>query len=76
MEWDGQGHSPVFTVQESGWASRSAVDECVKPSCPWGFDPRTFHPVASRYTDRSVAEIVGLNPAESMDVLAGFSATG
>jgi len=33
-----------------------------------GFDPRTFHPVASCYTVGSVAEIVGSNPAESMYV--------
>jgi len=41
---------PVPIVQESGWApGRSGRVRIISP--PPGFDPRTFHPVASRYTD-------------------------
>jgi hypothetical protein len=41
------GKDPVPIVQEAGWAS-----EPVSP--PPGFDPRTFQPVASRYTDYAI----------------------
>jgi hypothetical protein len=30
---------------------RAGLDRCGKSSPPPGFDPRTVHPVASRYTD-------------------------
>ena len=30
---------------------RAALDRCGKSRPPPGFDPRTFQPVASRYTD-------------------------
>ena len=34
------------------WAGpRAGLDGCGKISAPPGFDPRTVHPVASRYTD-------------------------
>jgi hypothetical protein len=35
-----------------GWVSpRAGLDGCGKSRSPLGFDPRTFQPVASRYTD-------------------------
>ena len=35
-----------------GWVGPGAgLDRCGKPFPPPGFDPRTVHPVASRYTD-------------------------
>ena len=44
------GKVPVSIVQEGGWAPVS-VWMGVENLAPPGFDPRTVHPVASRYTD-------------------------
>jgi hypothetical protein len=38
-----------------GWVGlRAGMDRCGKSRPPQGFDPRTFQPVASRYTDWAV----------------------
>jgi hypothetical protein len=44
------GKDPVPIVQEAGWAPEPV---CIGAEnlAPPGFDPRTFQPVASRYTD-------------------------
>jgi hypothetical protein len=57
----GQRHAPTALSRErpgthrtGGWVGPSAgLDGCVKtrPPPPPGFDPRTVHPVVSRYTD-------------------------
>ena len=40
------------THRTGGWAGpRTDLDGCGKSRPPQGFDPRTVHPVASRYTD-------------------------
>jgi hypothetical protein len=44
------GKDPVPVVQEAGWAPEP-VWIGVENLAPPGFDPRTFQPVASRYTD-------------------------
>ena len=44
------GKDPVPIVQEAGWAS-GPVWTGAENLAPPGFDPRTFQPVASRYTD-------------------------
>ena len=58
----GQHHAPAaFTPgkdtvpveQEAGWASES-VYIGAENLASTGFDPRTFHPVASRYTDYAI----------------------
>jgi len=55
----GQRHAPaaIYTRERpsthctGGWVDPSAgLDRCGKSRPPPGFDPRTFHPVASRYT--------------------------
>jgi len=33
---------------------RAGLDRCGKSRPPLGFDPRTVHPVASRYTDYAI----------------------
>jgi hypothetical protein len=60
----GQRHNPAAFPQErsgsycvGGWVGPKAILEgCGKspPPPPRGFDPRTVHPVASRYTDCAV----------------------
>jgi hypothetical protein len=47
------GKDPVPIVQEAGWAPEPVWigEENLAPS---GFDPRTFQPVASRYTDWAI----------------------
>jgi len=56
----GQRHAPAAflpgkqpgTHCTGSWADpRARLDECEKSRPPPGFDPRTVHPVASRYTD-------------------------
>jgi len=38
-----------------GWVGlRDGLDGCGKSSPPPGLDPRTFQPVASRYTDNAI----------------------
>jgi hypothetical protein len=44
------GKDPVSIVQEGGWAP-GPVWTGAENLPPQGFDPRTIHPVASRYTD-------------------------
>jgi hypothetical protein len=44
------GKDPVPIVQEAGWAPEP-VWIGAENLAPPGFDPRTFQPVASRYTD-------------------------
>jgi hypothetical protein len=60
---DGQRHAPaalpqkrdpVATVQEAGWAP-GVVWTTAKDLTPQGFDYRTVHPAASRYTDCAIA---------------------
>ena len=41
----------VPTVQEAGWAPGTGLDGYGKSRPTLEFDPRTVHPVASRYTD-------------------------
>ena len=48
------GKDPVPIVQEAGWAPRS-IWTGAENLGPLGFDPRTVHPVASRYTDWAIA---------------------
>jgi hypothetical protein len=45
------GKDPVPIVQESVWASGRVWTSAENLTPPPGFDPRTVHPVASRYTD-------------------------
>ena len=44
------GKDPVPIVQEAGWAPEP-VWIGAENLTPLGFDPQTFQPVASRYTD-------------------------
>jgi hypothetical protein len=48
------GKDPVPFVQEAGWAPEP-VWIGAENLAPPGFDPRTFQPVASRYTDLAIA---------------------
>ena len=61
-EVDGQRHAPAaFTsgkdpvpiVQEAGWAPGPVWKYAENLASP-GFNPRTFQPVASRYTDYAI----------------------
>jgi hypothetical protein len=45
---------PVLIVQEAGWAPE-AVWIGAENLAPPGFDPKTFQPVASHYTDYAIA---------------------
>jgi hypothetical protein len=47
------GKDPVPIVQEAGWAPEP-VWIGAENLAPPGFDPRTFQPVASRYTDYAI----------------------
>jgi hypothetical protein len=47
------GKDPVPIVQEAGWAPEP-VWIGAEYLAPTGFDPRTFQPVASRYTDCAI----------------------
>jgi hypothetical protein len=47
------GKDPVPIVQEAGWAPKP-VWIGAENLAPPGFDPRTFQPVASRYTDCTI----------------------
>ena len=47
------GKDPVSIVQEAGWAPEP-VWIGAENLAPPGFDPRTFQPVASRYTDYAI----------------------
>jgi hypothetical protein len=47
------GKDPVPIVQEAGWAP-GPVWISAENLAPPGFDPRTFQPVASRYTDYAI----------------------
>jgi hypothetical protein len=47
------GKDPVPIVQEAGWALEQ-VWIGAENIAPPGFDPRTFQPVASRYTDYAI----------------------
>jgi hypothetical protein len=47
------GKEPVPIVQEAGWAPEP-VWIGAENLAPPGFDPRTFQPVASRYTDYAI----------------------
>jgi hypothetical protein len=62
----GQHHAPAaFTpgkdtvpiAQEAGWAPEPV---CISAEnlAPPGFDPRTFQPVASRYTDYAIPALI------------------
>jgi len=48
------GKEPVPIVQEAGWAPEP-VWIGAENLAPLGFDPRTFQPAASRYTDYDIA---------------------
>ena len=50
------GKDPVPIVQEAGWAPEP-VWIGAENLAPTGFDPRTFQPVASRYTDYALSQI-------------------
>jgi hypothetical protein len=43
------GKDSVSIVQEAGWAPGTVWTFAESFAPHWGFDPRTFHPVASRY---------------------------
>ena len=45
------GKEPAPNIQEAGCAPVSVLARCGKSRPPSGFDPRTVHPVTSRYTD-------------------------
>ena len=45
------GKDEVPTVQEAEWAPGSVWTGAENLAPPPGFDPRTVHPVASRYTE-------------------------
>jgi hypothetical protein len=47
------GKDPVRIVQEAGWAPEPVWKGAENLAAP-GFDPRTFQPVASRYTDCAI----------------------
>jgi hypothetical protein len=47
------GEDPVPIVQEAGWAPEP-VWIGAENLAPPGFDPQTFQPVASRYTDYAI----------------------
>jgi hypothetical protein len=47
------GKDPVPILQEAGWAPE-LVWICAENLATPGFDPRTFQPVASRYTDYAI----------------------
>jgi hypothetical protein len=47
------GKDPVPIVQEAGWAPEP-IWIGAENLAPPGFDPRTFQPVASRYTDYAI----------------------
>jgi hypothetical protein len=47
------GKDPVPILQEAGWAP-GPFWIGAENSPPPGFDPRTFQPVASRYTDYAI----------------------
>jgi hypothetical protein len=47
------GKDPVPIVREAGWAPESVWIDAENLAAP-GFDPRTFQPVASRYTDCAI----------------------
>jgi hypothetical protein len=47
------GKDPVPIVQEAGWAPETVWIGAENLDPP-GFDPRTFQPVASRYTDYAI----------------------
>ena len=47
------GQVPVPIVQEAGWAPDPVWIGAENLALP-GFDPRTFQPVASRYTDYAI----------------------
>ena len=59
MELSGQSHAletlllgKIQYLGIGGWVgSRAGLDECGKFRSPTGFDPLTFEPEASRYTD-------------------------
>jgi len=48
------GKDPVPILQEAGWAPGPVWIGAENLAPPW-FDPRTFQPVASRYTDWAIA---------------------
>ena len=48
------GKDPVPIVQEAGWAPEP-VWTGAENLAPQGFDPRTFQPVAIRYTDYAIS---------------------
>ena len=45
------GKDTVPIVQEAGWAPRPVCTGAENIAPPSGFDPQTFQPVTSRYTD-------------------------
>jgi hypothetical protein len=47
------GKDPVPIVQEAGWAPEP-VWKGEENLAPPGFDPRTFQPIASRYTNYAI----------------------
>jgi hypothetical protein len=62
------GKDPVPIVQEAGWTPEP-VWIGAENFAPPGFDPRTFQPVASRYTDYAI-------PAPSSSSSSSSSSTG
>jgi hypothetical protein len=48
------GKDPVPIIQEAEWTP-GPVWICAENPAPPGFDPRTFQPAASRYTDWAIA---------------------
>jgi hypothetical protein len=49
---------PVPIVQEAGWAPGPVWTGAENLAPPPGFDPRTVHPLASRYTDYAFVAVV------------------
>jgi hypothetical protein len=48
------GKDPVPIVQEAGWAPGPVWIGVENLTPPPGFDPRTFQPIAGRYTDWAI----------------------
>jgi hypothetical protein len=53
------GKDPVSIVQEAGWAPE-LVWIGAENLAPPGFDPRTFQPVASHYTNYAIPALSGV----------------
>ena len=54
MEVDGQRHAPAALLPGKTGRPQGRSGRVRKITPPPGFDPRTFQPVASRYTDWAI----------------------